>query len=74
MGETNNIDTMIKMTSSNYLIWKSRMDDILFCKDVYVPIIGTKWMDVTMWFGLLEIKRPLHWLNSGLMIRCFNWN
>lgn len=29
---------MIRLTSSNYALWKSRMEDILFCKDLYDPI------------------------------------
>ncbi|CAL1401323.1 unnamed protein product [Linum trigynum] len=36
MDDTNG--AMIKLTSSNYLIWKPRMKDILFCKDLYEPI------------------------------------
>jgi hypothetical protein len=47
MGETSNISIMIKLTSSNYSIWKSRMEDMLFCKDAYEPITGTKPTDVT---------------------------
>lgn len=31
---------MIKLTSSNYAIWKPRMEDILYCKDLYEPIHG----------------------------------
>ena len=30
--------TMIKLTSSNYSIWKPRMEDILYCKDLYQPL------------------------------------
>ncbi|CAL1401497.1 unnamed protein product [Linum trigynum] len=29
---------MIKLTSSNYSIWKPQMEDILFFKDLYEPI------------------------------------
>lgn len=32
------ISGMIKLTSSNYSMWKSRMEDILYCKDLYKPI------------------------------------
>nr|KYP44560.1 hypothetical protein KK1_033907 [Cajanus cajan] len=28
---------MIKLISSNYYIWKPRMEDILYCKDLYEP-------------------------------------
>ena len=31
---------MIRLTSSNYSIWKPRMKDILYCKDLYAPIDG----------------------------------
>lgn len=31
---------MVKLTSSNYSIWKPRMEDILYCKDLYEPIQG----------------------------------
>ena len=30
--------TMLKLTSSNYSIWKPRMEDILYCKDMYEPL------------------------------------
>ena len=33
---------MIRLTSSNYSIWKLRMEDILYCKDLYAPIDGDK--------------------------------
>ena len=33
---------MIRLTSSNYYIWKPRMEDILYCKDLYAPIDGVK--------------------------------
>ncbi|CAN0846213.1 Retrovirus-related Pol polyprotein from transposon TNT 1-94 [Linum grandiflorum] len=36
MDDSNGV--MIKLTSSNYAIWKPRMEDILFCKDLYEPI------------------------------------
>ena len=31
---------MIEFTASNYAIWKPRMEDILYCKDLYDPIEG----------------------------------
>ena len=31
---------MIKLTESNYSIWKSRMEDYLYCKDLFDPIEG----------------------------------
>nr|KYP32380.1 hypothetical protein KK1_046963 [Cajanus cajan] len=35
---------MIKLDSTNYSIWKSRMENLLFCRDLYDPIeaSGTK--------------------------------
>ncbi|CAL2254439.1 unnamed protein product [Prunus armeniaca] len=30
--------TMLKLTASNYSIWKPRMEDILYCKDLYEPL------------------------------------
>ena len=33
---------MIRLTSSNYSIWKPRMEDILYCKDLYALIDGDK--------------------------------
>ena len=32
--------SMIKVMTSNYAIWKPRMEDILYCKDLYDPIEG----------------------------------
>ena len=31
---------MIKMTATNYSLWKSMMEDLLNCKDLYDPIEG----------------------------------
>jgi gag-polypeptide of LTR copia-type len=30
--------TMIKLTNNNWQIWKSKMEDILYCKDLYEPV------------------------------------
>ena len=38
MAET--VSGMIKLSSSNYSIWKPRMEDILYCKDLHEPIQG----------------------------------
>ena len=35
-----NMSTMIKLTTSNYLIWKLMMEDVLYCKDLHDPIKG----------------------------------
>jgi hypothetical protein len=29
---------MVKLTTSNYSIWKTRMEDILYCKELFEPI------------------------------------
>ena len=31
---------MIKLTTTNYSLWKSTMEDLLNCKDLYDPIEG----------------------------------
>ena len=31
---------MMKLTSTNYILWKSMMEDLLNCKDLYDPIEG----------------------------------
>jgi hypothetical protein len=33
---------MIKLDSSNYSLWKPMMEDILYCKDLYEPIVREK--------------------------------
>ena len=35
-----NMSTMIKLTTSNYSIWKPMMEDVLYCKDLHDPIKG----------------------------------
>ncbi|KAF7131933.1 hypothetical protein RHSIM_Rhsim09G0133900 [Rhododendron simsii] len=35
-----NSGAMIKLTSANYSIWKPRMEDVLYTKDLYLPIYG----------------------------------
>jgi transposase InsO family protein len=30
--------SMVKLTASNYSIWKTRMEDVLYCKDLFDPI------------------------------------
>jgi hypothetical protein len=36
---------MIKLDSSNYLLWKPMMEDILYCKDLYQSIVEEKLPD-----------------------------
>mgnify|MGYP003740606461 FL=1 len=40
MEESSSANGMIKLTASNYAIWKPRMEDILYCKDLYDPVEG----------------------------------
>ena len=35
-----NMSTTIKLTASNYSIWKPMMEDILYCRDLHDPIEG----------------------------------
>ncbi|KAF7113203.1 hypothetical protein RHSIM_RhsimUnG0150200 [Rhododendron simsii] len=35
-----NSGATIKLTSANYSIWKPRMEDVLYTKDLYLPIYG----------------------------------
>ena len=36
MEESSN--SMVELTASNYSIWKTRMEDILYCKELFEPI------------------------------------
>lgn len=40
MDETSSSGVMIKLTSSNYSLWKPRMEDLLYCKDLIDPVLG----------------------------------
>ena len=35
-----NMSTVIKLSASNYSIWKPMMEDVLYCKDLDNPIEG----------------------------------
>ena len=37
---SDSIDLMIKLIENNWQIWKLKMEDILYCKDLYDPIEG----------------------------------
>ena len=39
MNEQNSFG-MIKLTPSNYSIWKRKMQDMLYCKDLFRPVLG----------------------------------
>ena len=34
------MNNMVKLSASNYLIWKPMMEDVLYCKDLHDPIEG----------------------------------
>ena len=34
------MNTMVKLSASNYSIWKSMMENVLYCKDLHDPIEG----------------------------------
>ena len=34
------MNTMVKLSASNYSIWKPMMEDVLYCKDLHEPIEG----------------------------------
>ena len=34
------MNTMVKLSTSNYSIWKPMMDYVLYCKDLHDPIKG----------------------------------
>ena len=38
---------MIKLTTSNYSIWKAKMEDILYCKELFKPIECRGYKSVT---------------------------
>jgi len=33
---------MVKLDASNYALWKPMMEDLLYCKDLYEPIMRDK--------------------------------
>ena len=33
---------MIKLNVTNYSMWKSRMEDYLYCRDLFEPVLGDK--------------------------------
>ena len=33
---------MIKLNATNYSIWKPRMEDYLYCRDLFEPVLGDK--------------------------------
>ena len=34
------MNTMVKLSASNYSIWKPMMEDVLYCKDLHDAIAG----------------------------------
>ena len=42
LEESGTTSGMIKLDSSSYSLWKPMMEDILYCKDLYEPIVKDK--------------------------------
>ena len=40
MEESSSIGGMFKLNGSNYSIWKPSMLDLLYCKDLFLPLLG----------------------------------
>ena len=40
MEESSSLGGMFKLSGSNYSIWKPSMLDLLYCKDLYLPLHG----------------------------------
>jgi len=55
MEDNDGAGTMIKLDSTNYSIWKSRVEDLSFCKDLYDPI--ERKMVLNQQINLMEIER-----------------
>jgi len=46
--EASNISRMISLNGNNWMIWKPRMEDLLYCKDLYGPLQGDSAKPTTM--------------------------
>ncbi|KAA8526119.1 hypothetical protein F0562_007781 [Nyssa sinensis] len=70
--------TMIKLNNMNWLIWKPKMEDILYCKDLYEPIEGDtakpKDMDDEKWKRLHRktIGNIRQWLDDSVFSHVSN--
>ena len=40
MEATSNRIRMVNLNGSNWMIWKSKMKDLLCCKDLFAPVEG----------------------------------
>ena len=49
---------MIKLTAFNYAIWKPKMEDLLYIKDLWKPIVMPKEEAVTMKDDKINDKAP----------------
>lgn len=71
-------NTMIKLNNMNWLIWKPKMEDILYCKDLYEPIEGDKAkpkdMDAEKWKRLHRktIGNIRQWLDDSVFSHVSN--
>ena len=46
--EASNVSRMISLNGNNWMIWKPRMEDLLYCKDLYGPLQGDSAKPTTM--------------------------
>ncbi|RVX19016.1 Retrovirus-related Pol polyprotein from transposon TNT 1-94 [Vitis vinifera] len=62
---------MIKLTTSNYSIWNTRMEDILYCKELFEPIkCRAKEVDAySLWQKLKSLYERKTAQNKAFMIR-----
>ncbi|KAA8532467.1 hypothetical protein F0562_032500 [Nyssa sinensis] len=73
-----NPSTIIKLNNMNWLIWKPKMEDILYCKDLYEPIEGDtakpKDMDAEKWKRLHRktIGNIIQWLDDSVFSHVSN--
>ena len=37
-----NMGRMVNLNGTNWMTWKNKMEDLLYCKDIYGPIEGIK--------------------------------
>ena len=63
---------MIKITASNYSIWNTRMEDILYCKELFEPIECRGYKPITTtedeWrkVNRKTIRQIRHWVDQSV--------
>ncbi|CAL9128159.1 unnamed protein product [Musa acuminata var. zebrina] len=48
ISNANNVSRMISLNGNNWMIWKPRMEDLLYCKDLNEPLQGDSAKPTTM--------------------------